>query len=41
MTWFCRCGREITEKPVHKCECGLKWIWKIRSNKYVYAGRWK
>jgi len=37
----CYCGRKITEKPVHKCECGVMWLYKIRSRKYVYAGRWK
>jgi len=46
MTWVCRCGRDIpfpldTENSyVHCCECGVKWVWKIRSKKYVYAGRW-
>jgi hypothetical protein len=28
-------------KPVYKCECGRKWIWKIRSGRYVFAGWWK
>ena len=38
---FCKCGAKITEKPIHKCECGRKWLWKMRSNRYVFAGLWK
>jgi len=37
---FCRCGKKITEKPVHKCGCGRKWLWKMRSDRYVFAGWW-
>lgn len=35
---YCVCGREIYDKPVHCCVCGRKWIWKIRSRRYVFAG---
>jgi len=39
--WYCYCGRKITKKPVHRCECGTVWLWKRRSGRYVYAGEWK
>jgi len=42
MSYLCACGREIMGKGgVFKCECGRKWIWKIRSGRYVFAGWWK
>jgi len=44
MMWVCYCGRYILppldpeNSHVYHCECGVRWIWKIRSKKYVYAG---
>jgi len=44
MTWVCRCGKDIplplnpNGSHVHHCECGVRWLWKVRSKKYVYAG---
>ena len=41
----CYCGRKLPypENPnkghVHICECGVKWIWKIRSKRWVFAGK--
>jgi len=32
--------REIYQKPVHDCECGRRWLWKMRSGRYVFAGWW-
>jgi len=40
MGWVCKCGREIYQKPVHECECGRRWLWKMRSGRYVFAGWW-
>jgi len=40
MMYVCFCGRDLYNKPVHFCECGRKWIWKIRSERYVFAGWW-
>jgi len=36
----CVCGRPMSGS-VYKCECGRKWILKVKSNRYVFAGWWK
>lgn len=35
--WYCKCGNKLYKKPLHACSCGRKWLWKIRSRKYVLA----
>ena len=46
--YYCYCGRLLRSPPkdwdfkspyFYFCSCGRKWLWKIRSKRYVYAGK--
>ena len=40
MPFYCHCGEEIRGR-VFNCPCGRRWLFKMKSGRYVYAGRWR
>lgn len=42
---MCECGLFLPPKPtisnIYRCRCGRKYLWKLTSRKWIFAGFWK